>query len=92
MTSVSFRVLFSRDFSFTEQNICFWIYLIITWLSILYLGVVFFCYIFFLFTIYIYALIYSWFARDVNKNQTKKLSIRPSFYFHKVLQHLNTFI
>ena len=41
---------------------------------------------------YIYALIYSWFARDVKKNKTKKLSILPSFYFHEVLQHLNTFI
>ena len=35
---------------------------------------------------------YSWFARDVTKNQTKKLSILLSFYFHEVLQHLNTFI
>ena len=35
---------------------------------------------------------YSWFARDITKNQTKKLSIRLSFYFHEVLQHLNTFI
>ena len=46
---------------------------------------------FYLFTIYIYALIYSWFARHVNKYQTKKLSILPSFYFHEVLQHLNIF-
>ena len=30
--------------------------------------------------------IYSWFARDVTKNQTKKLSIILSFYFHEVLQ------
>ena len=29
---------------------------------------------------------YSWFARDVTKNQTKKLSIFLSFYFHQVLQ------
>ena len=28
----------------------------------------------------------SWFARDVTKNQTKKLSIILSFYFHEVLQ------
>ena len=34
---------------------------------------------------------YSWAARDVTKNQTKKLSILPSFYFHEVLQYLNTF-
>ena len=33
----------------------------------------------------------SWVARDVTKNQTKKLSILLSFYFHKVLQYLNTF-
>ena len=31
-------------------------------------------------------------ARDVTKNQTKKLSILLSFYFHEVLQYLNTFI
>ena len=37
-------------------------------------------------------LILSWFARDVTKNQTKKLSILLSFYFHEVLQHLNTFM
>ena len=30
----------------------------------------------------------SWFAHDVTKNQTKKLSILLSCYFHKVLQHL----
>ena len=34
---------------------------------------------------------YSWVARDVSKNQTKKLSILLSFYFHDVLQYLNTF-
>ena len=34
---------------------------------------------------------YSWFARDVTKNQTKKLSILLGFYFHEVLQYLNTF-
>ena len=34
---------------------------------------------------------YSWVARDVTKNQTKKLSILLSFYFHEVLQHLNIF-
>ena len=34
---------------------------------------------------------YSWVARDVTKNQIKKLSILLSFYFHKVLQYLNTF-
>ena len=33
----------------------------------------------------------SWFARDVTKNQTNKLSILPSFYFHEVLQNLITF-
>ena len=33
----------------------------------------------------------SWVARDVTKNQTKKLSILLSFYFHVVLQYLNTF-
>ena len=33
----------------------------------------------------------SWVARDVTKNQTKKLSILLSFYFHEVLQYLNTF-
>ena len=32
---------------------------------------------------------YFWFAHDVTKNQTKKLSITLSFYFHEVLQHLN---
>ena len=41
--------------------------------------------------LFIHALIYSWFARDVKKNKTKKLSILPSFYFHEVLQHLNIF-
>ena len=30
-------------------------------------------------------------ASDVTKNQTKKLSILLSFYFHEVLQYLNTF-
>ena len=34
---------------------------------------------------------YSWVARDVSKKQTKKLSILLSFYFHDVLQCLNTF-
>ena len=34
---------------------------------------------------------YSWVAHDVTKNQTKKLSILLSFYFHEVLQYLNTF-
>ena len=34
----------------------------------------------------------SWFALDVTKNQTDKLSILLSFYFHQVLQYLNTFI
>ena len=52
MASVSFRVLFSRDFYFTEQNICFWIYLIISWLSFLNLGVVFF-YIFIIYYLYL---------------------------------------
>ena len=33
----------------------------------------------------------SWVARDVTKNQTKKQSILLSFYFHEVLQYLNTF-
>ena len=33
----------------------------------------------------------SWVARDFIKNQTKKLSILLSFYFHEVLQYLNTF-
>ena len=33
----------------------------------------------------------SWVVRDVTKNQTKKLSILLSFYFHEVLQYLNTF-
>ena len=36
-------------------------------------------------------IMYSWVARDVSKNQTKKLSILLSFYFHEVLQHLNIF-
>ena len=35
--------------------------------------------------------IYSLVARDVIKNQTKKLSILLSFYFHEVLHYLNTF-
>ena len=35
--------------------------------------------------------VYSWVAHDVTKNQTKKLSILLSFYFHEVLQYLNTF-
>ena len=30
----------------------------------------------------------SWFACDVTKNQTKKLAILLSCYFHEVLQHL----
>ena len=34
---------------------------------------------------------YSSVARDVSKNQAKKLSILLSFYFHQVLQYLNTF-
>ena len=34
---------------------------------------------------------FSWVARDVTKNQTKKLSILLSFYFHEVLQYLNIF-
>ena len=34
---------------------------------------------------------YSWVARDVTKNQTKKLLILLSFYFHEVLQYLNIF-
>ena len=33
----------------------------------------------------------AWVVRDVTKNQTKKLSILLSFYFHEVLQYLNTF-
>ena len=33
----------------------------------------------------------SWVASDVTKNQTKKLSILLSFYFHEVLRYLNTF-
>ena len=40
---------------------------------------------------YYYYYYYSWVARDVTKNQTKKLSILLSFYFHEVLQYLNTF-
>ena len=36
---------------------------------------------------------YSWFSPDVNKIQTKKLSLLLSFYFHVVFQHLlKTFI
>ena len=35
--------------------------------------------------------LYSWVALDVTKNQTKKLSILLSFYFHEVLQYLNIF-
>ena len=31
----------------------------------------------------------SWVARDVTKNQTKKLSILLSFYFHGLFQYLN---
>ena len=34
----------------------------------------------------------SCFSHDVTKIQTKKLSILLSFYFHEVLQHLNTFM
>ena len=34
---------------------------------------------------------YYWVARDVTKNQTKKLSTLLSFYFHEVLQYLNIF-
>ena len=33
--------------------------------------------------------LYSWVALDVTKNQTKKLSILLSVYFHEVLQYLN---
>ena len=33
----------------------------------------------------------SWVARDVTKNQTKKLSVLLSFYFREVLQYLNIF-
>ena len=32
----------------------------------------------------------SWFSHDITKIQTKKLSLLLSFYFHVVLQHLNT--
>ena len=32
------------------------------------------------------------FSHDVTKIQTKKLSVLLSFYFHEVLQHLNTFM
>ena len=35
---------------------------------------------------------HTWFSHNVTKTQTKKLSVLPSFYFHVVLQHLNTFI
>ena len=35
--------------------------------------------------------LYSWVARDVTKNQTKKLSILLSVYFHEVLPYLNIF-
>ena len=35
---------------------------------------------------------YSWFSPDVNKIQTKKLSLLLSFYFHVILEHLKTFI
>ena len=34
---------------------------------------------------------YSWVGHDVTKNQTKKLSILLSFYFHEVLRYLNIF-
>ena len=34
----------------------------------------------------------SCFSHDVTKIQTKKLSIVLTFYFHQVLQHLNTFM
>ena len=34
----------------------------------------------------------SCFSHDVTKIQTKKLSILLNFYFHEVLQHLNTFM
>ena len=40
---------------------------------------------------YFFKEMYSWVARDVTNNQTKKLSILLSFYFHGVLQYLNTF-
>ena len=33
-----------------------------------------------------------WFACDVTKNQTNKLSILLSLCFHELLQFLNTFI
>ena len=31
-----------------------------------------------------------WFSHDVIKNQTKKLSILPRFYFHDALEQLKT--
>ena len=33
---------------------------------------------------------YCWFSHDVTKNQTKKLSILPRFYFHGALEQLKT--
>ena len=33
---------------------------------------------------------YCWFSQDVTKNQTKKLSILPRFYFHDALEQLKT--
>ena len=32
------------------------------------------------------------YSHDVDKSQTNNLSILQSFYFHDILQHLNTFI
>jgi len=37
-----------------------------------------------------YVGLYCWFSHDVTKNQTKKLSILPRFYFHDVLEQLKT--
>ena len=34
--------------------------------------------------------VYCWFSHDVTKNQTKKLSILPRFYFHDALEQLKT--
>ena len=33
-------------------------------------------------------MVYSWVARDVTKNQTKKLSILLSFYFQQIDQQI----
>ena len=35
-------------------------------------------------------MVYSWVARDVTKNQTKKLSILLSFYFQQIDQQIAT--